>query len=240
MRIQFFRPVRFYGLALLLSGGFAPGLRAQAMQDWSAIEAVTRAPLPGKTAVPKPVTMAVQGPAAGLLPNALQPAAQSRLKSEAVPLTAVLPTLAQLRPVRFTFLPGQGEDGPQYGLLPSNLARVYPELVRTNLMNGTQTINTAQLTPILVEAIKELNAQLLLLQGQQLQLAEAYARLVAADRARDESGSGSLLRRRSASRRPGKSRTAGPEPAEGTPESSPVRETPDESAESAEGPPAPQ
>ena len=120
---------------------------------------------------------------------------------------------------------------------------MYPELVRTNLMTGTQTINTAQLTPILVEAIKELNAQLLVLQGQQLQLAEAYARLVSADNARTNAGSGSLLRRRSASRLAGKARTAGPESVEGDPAlTSPVGTAVEssESSESSAEPSAPQ
>ncbi len=150
-----------------------PAVRAQTMQEWSAIEAT-----PAK-ATRLPATVSVSGPAAGLLPNAAQPAGTARLKGDPSPLVGVLPTLTQLRPVRFRFLPGQGEEGAQYGLLPGDLARVYPELVRTNLMNGTQSINTAQLTPILVEAVKELHAQLLVLQGQQLQLAEAYARLQA-------------------------------------------------------------
>lgn len=164
----------FYGTLLVATAVLATPatVRAQAMQEWSAIEA-----RPAKTGL-MPATVAVQGPAAGLMPNAAQPAASARLKSDSSLLVGVLPTLTKLKPVRFTFLPGQGEEGVQYGLLPGDLARVYPELVRTNLMNGTQTINTAQLTPLLVEAIKELNAQLVVLQGQHLQLAEAYARLV--------------------------------------------------------------
>ena len=160
------------------AGMAAPAVHAQAMQDWSAIEVT---PTAGRNAAP---TVAVSGPAAGLIPNAAQPAGSARLKGDSTPLNRVLPTLIQLRPVRFQFLPGQGEEGAQYGLLPGDLARVYPELVRTNLMTGQQTINTAQLTPILVEAIKELTAQIQVLQSQQLQLAEAYARLQQENQAR--------------------------------------------------------
>lgn len=147
------------------------------MQDWSAIEVAPPAGKARKAALP--ATVAASGAAAGLMPNAAQPAPGSRLKGESAPLSGVLQSLTKLRPVRFEFLPGQGEDGAQYGLLPGDLARVYPELVRTNLMTGTQTINTAQLTPLLVEAIKELNDQLQVLHRQQFMLAEAYARLVA-------------------------------------------------------------
>lgn len=162
-------------LSVITAALTAPAVHAQAMQDWSAIEVAST----GKAfkAAP-PATVAVSGPAAGLMPNAAQPAPGSRLKGASEPLAGVLTSLTKLRPVRFEFLPGQGEEGAQYGLLPGDLARVYPELVRTNLMTGTQTINTAQLTPLLVEAIKELNDQLQLLQHQQYMLAEAYARLV--------------------------------------------------------------
>lgn len=175
----------------------APAVHAQAMQDWSAIEV---RPTTGKAVRPAaaPATVSLSGPAAGLLPNAAQPAPGSRLKGDSAPLSGVLTSLTKLRPVRFEFLPGQGEDGAQYGLLPGDLARVYPELVRTNLMTGTQTINTAQLTPLLVEAIKELNDQLQTLQQQQYMLAEAYSRLVqppAAPPARTASVVPSFLRR---------------------------------------------
>jgi hypothetical protein len=179
------------------AGLSAPAVHAQAMQDWSAIEV---RPSAGKAhKAPPPATVALTGPTAALLPNAAQPAPGSHLKGDSTPLSGVLVSLTKLRPVRFEFLPGQGDAGSQYGLLPGDLARVYPELVRTNLITGTQTINTAQLTPLLVEAIKELNDQLQVLQKQQYMLAEAYARLVqqqpAAAPARAASAGPSFLRR---------------------------------------------
>lgn len=168
-------PVVFPSLFVASAALAAPSVHAQAMQAWSAIEVISTT---GKVLKAKvPVTVAARGAAAGLLPNAAQPAPGSHLKGDSAPLSGVLISLTKLRPVRFEFLPGQGEEGAQYGLLPGDLARVYPELVRTNLMTGTQTINTAQLTPLLVEAIKELNEQVQVLQNQQYLLAEAYARL---------------------------------------------------------------
>ncbi|MDF7815459.1 hypothetical protein [Hymenobacter sp. YC55] len=183
------RSPRIYSVLLAsLTALTTPALYAQTGQTWSAIEVV-----PVKSA-PAPATVAASGPAAALLPNAAQPAPGSRLKGDSSPLVGVLPKLIQLRPVRFKFLPGQGEEGAQYGLLPGDLARVYPELVRTNLINGVQTVNAGQLTPLLVEAVKELNAQIVVLQAQQLQLAEAYARLLEASQARP-AASTSFLRR---------------------------------------------
>jgi hypothetical protein len=175
--------------ALLLAA--APSTcQAQAMMGWSAIEVT---PPAGK--VKAPATVPVQGAAARLTPNAAQPAPGQHLKGDSKPITGALEGLTQLRPVRFKFLPGQGDAGAQYGLLPADLARVYPELVRTNLLNGTQTINTSQLTPILVEAIKELHEQVLVLQGQQLQLAQAYADLVQASQAKGPAVLPTFLRR---------------------------------------------
>lgn len=201
----------FIYAALLVAGAalVAPAAQAQAMQEWSAIEVTpTTARKTPPAAAP---TVPVSGPAAGLLPNAARPAASARLKTDAAPLEGVLPTLTQLRPVRFKFLPGQGEEGNQYGFLPGDLARVYPELVKTNLMNGQQTITTAQLTPLLVEAIKELNGQIQVLQSQQLQLAEAYARLQQLSAASASSPAMPALLRRG---RPGKKVAAGQAPAE--------------------------
>lgn len=164
------------------------------MMGWSAIE-VTPVATPRAIKGRQVATVPVQGAAAVLTPNAAQPAPGQHLKGDSKPITGALEGLSQLRPVRFKFLPGQGDAGAQYGLLPTDLARVYPELVRTNLMNGTQTINTSQLTPILVEAIKELRAQLEVLQGQQLQLAQAYADLVQASQAKGVSVVPGFLRR---------------------------------------------
>lgn len=174
----------------LLLATTAHPCRAQAMMGWSAIEVT---PVAGKTKVAP--TVPVRGSSAALTPNATQPAPGHHLKGESKPITGALEGLTQLRPVRFKFLPGQGDAGAQYGLLPADLARVYPELVRTNLMNGTQTINTSQLTPILVEAIKELQQQLVVLQGQQLQLAQAYADLVQASSAKGPTVLPTFLRR---------------------------------------------
>lgn len=164
------------------------------MLGWSAIE-VTPLATPQAAKARHGATVPVQGPAAGLTPNATQPAPGQHLKSDSKPITGALEGISQLRPVRFKFLPGQGDAGAQYGLLPADLARVYPELVRTNLLNGTQSINTSQLTPILVEAIKELRTQLEVLQGQQLQLAQAYADLVQVSQAKGISVVPGFLRR---------------------------------------------
>lgn len=169
-------PIRiFLSVSLLV----APSLVwAQSGAVWSAIESQgwpsARAL---KTSVPVAHARGASASVPLFVPNSAQPPSGQRLKSEGSPITGALDGVEQLRPVRFVYLPGQGENGPQYGLRPSDLARVYPELVRSDLLTGVQSVNTAQLTPILVEALKELMVRLRKLESQQLELAAAYAHL---------------------------------------------------------------
>ena len=148
------------------------GAHAQQMSDWSAIEV----PAGSTSTVPPASAPARSGSAAADAPRVRAvPGHESQKPTQ--PVTGALERIARLKPVRFHSQPGQGDAVNQYGLLPADLAQVYPELLRTDLIKGTQTINTAQLTPILVQALKELLVQVQTLQSQQQQLAEAYARL---------------------------------------------------------------
>lgn len=83
-----------------------------------------------------------------------------RLKANVRPLTGTLASLDLLRGVRYTFLPGKGPVGEQIGVIAQEVEQVYPELVRTDARTGIKSVNYAQLTPVLLEAIKELKTEL--------------------------------------------------------------------------------
>jgi len=87
----------------------------------------------------------------------------ARLKQDIRPVGPALVQVQRLRGVRYTFrraeFPAQQlPAGEQIGLLAQELEQVYPELVSTD-KDGYKAVNYAQLTPVLLEAIKELAAQ---------------------------------------------------------------------------------
>ncbi len=86
----------------------------------------------------------------------------ARLKQDVQPLDGVLAGLQQLRAVRYHYRQDVAghplPQGAQVGVLAQELEAVYPELVSTGA-DGFKAVNYAQLTPVLLEAIKELQLQ---------------------------------------------------------------------------------
>jgi|GEM_PF-2752603 len=84
-----------------------------------------------------------------------------RLKQNIRPLGQSLPSVLALRSVRYTYRQDLGRSlpqGEQVGLLAQEVERLYPELVTTGA-DGYKAVNYAQLTPVLLEALKELAAK---------------------------------------------------------------------------------
>jgi hypothetical protein len=87
----------------------------------------------------------------------------ARLKQDIRPLAQALAGVQRLRGVRYRWnalgIKRGGTAGQeQVGLLAQEVEQVYPELVSTDA-TGYKSVNYAQLTPVLLEAIKELQAQ---------------------------------------------------------------------------------
>ena len=101
--------------------------------------------------------------------GAVNTTSDQRLKQGIRPLAGALAGVLALRGVRYTFrqaeFPGlQLPAGEQLGLLAQELEAVYPELVHTG-PDGFKAVNYAQLAPVLIEALKEQQAQLEQLQA---------------------------------------------------------------------------
>jgi hypothetical protein len=93
-----------------------------------------------------------------------------RLKANIRPLSSALTSVQALRGVRYTFRQEEFKDknlpgGEQVGVLAQEVEKVYPELVSTDAQ-GFKSVNYAQLTPVLIEAVKELATQNELLRAQ--------------------------------------------------------------------------
>jgi|GEM_PF-2044098 len=86
-----------------------------------------------------------------------------RFKQNVRPLGGALASVLALRGVRYEWnAPGVQRGGkagaPQVGLIAQELEKVYPELVSID-KDGYKAVNYSQLTPVLIEAIKELKAE---------------------------------------------------------------------------------
>ncbi|MCC2545697.1 tail fiber domain-containing protein [Hymenobacter sp. BT175] len=83
----------------------------------------------------------------------------ARLKTDVRPLRDALAGVRALQGRRYRFKAGQGPQGEQLGFIAQELEQVYPELVSTGA-DGLKAVNYAQLTPVLVEALKEQQRQI--------------------------------------------------------------------------------
>ncbi|WP_192822057.1 tail fiber domain-containing protein [Rufibacter sp. LB8] len=94
----------------------------------------------------------------------------ARFKQGVRPVAGALATVQALRGVRYTWnelgiAHGGQANAEQIGFLAQELEKVYPELVTTDA-EGYKAVNYAQLTPVLLEAIKELSQKEAALQKQ--------------------------------------------------------------------------
>ncbi|MCC3156180.1 tail fiber domain-containing protein [Hymenobacter sp. 15J16-1T3B] len=83
----------------------------------------------------------------------------ARLKTDVRPLAGALRGVQGLQGHRYRFQAGKGPQGEQLGFIAQELEQVYPELVTTGA-DGLKAVNYAQLTPVLVEALKEQQRQI--------------------------------------------------------------------------------
>jgi Chaperone of endosialidase len=102
--------------------------------------------------------------------GAVNTTSDQRLKQQIRPLGGALARVQALRGVRYTFRPGQYAglnlpQGEQIGVLAQEVEAVFPELVSTDAQ-GYKAVNYAQLTPVLIEAIKEQQRQIEQLKAQ--------------------------------------------------------------------------
>ena len=77
---------------------------------------------------------------------------------------------------RYSFKDKNFNDNKQVGLIAQEVEKIYPELVQTD-NEGFKSIDYAKLTPILVEAIKELKQQNDVLKEDNIQLKTSVQKL---------------------------------------------------------------
>jgi hypothetical protein len=84
-----------------------------------------------------------------------------RLKENVVPITGALNSLGVFSGIRFTWK--DRDTGPQIGIIAQELEKVYPELVKSD-KEGFKSIAYGNLVSVLIEAIKELEERVLIIE----------------------------------------------------------------------------
>ena len=96
----------------------------------------------------------------------------ARLKTNVTLLTNALQRVLALRPSNFEWgtdqIPGLSQT-PQIGLIAQEVEQIYPELVSIG-PRGYKTLDYARLTPVLVAAVQEQQAQIMALETRLLAL----------------------------------------------------------------------
>jgi len=91
----------------------------------------------------------------------------SRLKTNVAPVTDALDKVSQLNGIYYDWIPTSGyefDSTQQIGFIAQDVQSVVPEVVRTDA-NGFLTLDYGRLVPVLVQAIKEQQAQITALQS---------------------------------------------------------------------------
>jgi hypothetical protein len=81
------------------------------------------------------------------------------LKKNVTTLNSSLNVVSQLRGVNFEWKDESREEGKQVGFIAQEVEKVIPEVVKTD-ENGIKSVGYANIVPVLVEAIKELKAEI--------------------------------------------------------------------------------
>ena len=87
----------------------------------------------------------------------------SALKENVQPLSDSLAKINQLRPVQFdwneTAKDSLGFEGSAIGLIAQEVEQVVPEIVGKLKNGGFKTVDYAKLTPLLIDCVQELTAE---------------------------------------------------------------------------------
>lgn len=80
-----------------------------------------------------------------------------RLKENITPLSGAIEKVSSLKGIYFNFK-GKSSDNREIGVIAQDVEKVLPELVSTN-EQGYKSVDYTKLTPVLIEAVKELKAE---------------------------------------------------------------------------------
>ncbi|WKV12206.1 tail fiber domain-containing protein [Marivirga harenae] len=104
-------------------------------------------------------TVVLNGQNGELTATAYNNPSDRRLKKEISPLENALQNTLQLRATTYYWKDKNKSTQRQIGVIAQELEKVYPEFVHTS-SEGLKSVNYAQMTAVLIEAVKELNTKI--------------------------------------------------------------------------------
>jgi hypothetical protein len=106
--------------------------------------------------VNQPLTIYGNGDAA--LNGDLYESSDQRLKKNLAPLTGILSRISQLKAYTYDWIDPSKSKSQQIGLIAQEVEKVFPQLVKEH--EGTKTVSYSHMVPVLLQAIKEQQAQI--------------------------------------------------------------------------------
>jgi hypothetical protein len=91
--------------------------------------------------------------------GALSQSSDERLKKDIKTLDDALTKTTKLRGVSYAWKTDVNSEHPQIGVIAQEVEKIYPEFVHTD-DDGMKSVNYAQMTAVLIEAVKELNTKI--------------------------------------------------------------------------------
>lgn len=91
--------------------------------------------------------------------GSLSQSSDERLKKDIKTIENALDKTNRLRGVTYTWKTDVHNEDPQIGVIAQEVEKVFPEFVLTD-EDGMKSVNYAQMTAVLIEAVKELNAKI--------------------------------------------------------------------------------
>lgn len=91
--------------------------------------------------------------------GALNQSSDVRLKKDIHTIENALENTLKMRGVSYNWKTDESNQNPQIGVIAQEVEKIYPEFVHTN-NDGMKSVNYAQMTAVLIEAVKTLNAEL--------------------------------------------------------------------------------
>lgn len=92
-----------------------------------------------------------------------------RLKTNVTTLSSALDNTLALRGVSYTWKDENKTQATQIGVIAQEVEEIYPEFVRTD-DEGMKSVNYSQMVAVLIEAVKELNAKIEVLESENTEL----------------------------------------------------------------------
>ncbi len=89
----------------------------------------------------------------------LNQSSDERLKRDIRTLDNALEKTLEMRGVSYTWKTDTSNEDPQIGVIAQEVEKIYPEFVQTD-ENGMKSVNYAQMTAVLIEAVKALHLEL--------------------------------------------------------------------------------